>query len=70
MLYLLITGGNRSKNHKVTRFDFTEPVWNECSEELSDFIKSCVEVDMQKRASVSELLKTEFLQALHTETWL
>ena len=70
MLYLLITGGVRGKTCKVTRFDFTEIVWNECSEELSDFLHACVEVDVQKRATLSDLLKTEFLQALNYETWL
>ena len=61
ILYLLITGGVTDKRHEE-RFDFSEEVWFNVSEELKDFMMMCVEVNPEKRASVTELLSSEFVR--------
>lgn len=61
ILYLLVTGGVTDKRHEE-RFDFSEEVWYNVSEELKDFMLMAVNVDPQKRASVSDLLSSDFLK--------
>ena len=60
ILYLLITGGVADKRHEEF-FDFKEPVWYNCSEELKEFILMAVCTDPRQRAGTEQLLATDFI---------
>ena len=61
IVYLLITGGVADKRHEEY-FDFKEPIWYNVSEELKEFIMMTVCVDPSQRASIDELLETDFIK--------
>lgn len=67
ILYLLVTGGVTDKRHEE-RFDFSEDVWYNVSEELKDFMLMTVNVDPLRRASVSELLNSDFIKHAQSES--
>jgi len=60
ILYLLMTGGVADKRHEE-HFDFKEPVWFEVSEELKTFMLMALAVDPKQRASLDQLLATDFM---------
>ena len=62
ILYLLITGGSNSKKH-IEYLDFSEDIWFDVSVELKDFIMMMVQYDVMKRATVDELLATDFIHS-------
>jgi serine/threonine protein kinase len=61
ILYLLVTGGVNDKRHEE-RFDFKEPVWYNVSEELKEFMLMALNQDLHQRASVEQLLATDFIE--------
>lgn len=61
MLYLLVTGGIRDKRHEEN-FEFRESVWLQVSEELREFMLSCVATSPKRRAPTNQLLKSEFIK--------
>ncbi len=65
-MYLLITGGINDKRHEEL-FDFKEPVWFSVSEELKEFMLMALVVDHKQRASLENLLSTEFISAAKQE---
>jgi serine/threonine protein kinase len=62
VLYLLITGGIQDKRHEEF-FDFKEAVWFSVSEELKEFMLMALVVDPRQRASLDQLLSTEFISS-------
>lgn len=61
ILYLLVTGGVTDKRHEEFQ-DFKEPVWFACSEELKEFMMMAVCHEPRQRASVEQLLQTDFIR--------
>lgn len=59
-MYLLITGGVTDKRHEEF-FDFKESVWFSVSEELKAFMLMAMCVDPKQRASIDQLLATDFM---------
>ena len=57
ILYLLITGGVQDRIHGE-KFDFNEPVWQNCSDELKEFIELFIINQHTARASMDELLSS------------
>ena len=42
-------------------FDFSEPTWSKFSSEISEFINQCLDEDVNRRPSASELLENSSL---------
>ena len=61
ILYLLVTGGVNDKRHEE-HFDFKEPIWYNVSEELKEFMLMAVNEDLNQRASIQQLLLTDFVK--------
>lgn len=61
ILYLLVTGGVTDKRHEEFQ-DFKDPVWYACSEELKEFMMMAVCHEPRQRASVEQLLQTDFIR--------
>jgi len=61
ILYLLVTGGVNDKRHEEY-FNFKEPVWYNVSEEFKEFMLMAVTVDPHQRASIQQLLDTDFIK--------
>ena len=60
IIYLLTTGGTMDKKHEES-WSFNEPVWYATSEELKDFLMMSLRVYPQERASIDDLLESEFI---------
>ena len=56
----MVTGGSRQKR-PIENFDFSEPIWQDVSLELKQFLQSSLMPDPGLRASVDGLLESSLV---------
>ena len=61
ILYMLVTGGYGNKQN-ARAFEFFEDIWNTASPELIEFLRMCLVFDKSNRASLDQILASEFMQ--------
>ena len=61
ILYMLVTGGYGNKQN-ARAFEFFEDIWNQASPELVDFLKMCLIFDKANRASIDQILASDFMK--------